>query len=186
MTQQTPFKCPRCGDISKIPPALSRTDNKTRICSDCGRFEALEQFVNALTPQTDWVANNFNADFPLLPYADTSGWSGSETSKARAIAEDSDGTTSKRQKDTIKALAGAGILGLTWKELASHFGWHHGQATSVLSVLHLENRINRLVEKRSRSAVYVLPEFVNERQTSPHGRKKRIHTCSNCGHTEES
>jgi len=186
MSHSNPFKCPRCGVLSTVHPALSRTDNKTHVCSDCGRLEALEQMTGVLTPQSKWVSNNFDDQFPFLPYSDTSGWSGSETSKARAIAEDSDGTTKGRQLTTIRALAKAGKLGLTWKELASHFGWHHGQATSVLSVLHLENRINRLTEKRSRSAVYVLPEFVNERQTSPHGRKKRIHTCSNCGHTEET
>ena len=37
-------KCPRCEKTYKGYPALSRRDNKTDICSDCGRTEALEDF----------------------------------------------------------------------------------------------------------------------------------------------
>ena len=33
--------CPRCGKLSKVPSALSRRDNKTEICSDCGTGEAV-------------------------------------------------------------------------------------------------------------------------------------------------
>lgn len=35
-------KCPRCGKSYAAPPALSRTDNETLICPDCGTREALE------------------------------------------------------------------------------------------------------------------------------------------------
>ncbi len=34
--------CPRCGRIYRGRPALSRTDNETLICPDCGTREALE------------------------------------------------------------------------------------------------------------------------------------------------
>lgn len=34
--------CPICGKPYTDPPALSRTDNKTLICSDCGVHQALE------------------------------------------------------------------------------------------------------------------------------------------------
>jgi len=34
--------CPKCGQYYVAPPALSRTDNKTLICSDCGIREAYE------------------------------------------------------------------------------------------------------------------------------------------------
>ena len=34
--------CPKCGKTLKGYPALSRTDNKTEICSDCGILEALD------------------------------------------------------------------------------------------------------------------------------------------------
>lgn len=34
--------CPVCGQIYKGVPSLSRKDNKTQICPDCGTREALE------------------------------------------------------------------------------------------------------------------------------------------------
>lgn len=35
-------KCPLCGKMYSGAPALSRTDNKTHICPDCGTRQALE------------------------------------------------------------------------------------------------------------------------------------------------
>lgn len=34
--------CPRCGKTYHSAPALSRVDNQTLICPDCGTREALE------------------------------------------------------------------------------------------------------------------------------------------------
>lgn len=34
--------CPICGKAYGEPPALSRTDNETPICPDCGTRQALE------------------------------------------------------------------------------------------------------------------------------------------------
>ena len=34
--------CPLCGKTYGEPPALSRTDNKTPICPDCGTRQALQ------------------------------------------------------------------------------------------------------------------------------------------------
>lgn len=34
--------CPRCGKAYHGTPALSRADNETLICADCGTREALE------------------------------------------------------------------------------------------------------------------------------------------------
>ena len=39
--------CPRCNKTIIGYPAISRTDNKTEICSNCGIIEALEVFINA-------------------------------------------------------------------------------------------------------------------------------------------
>ena len=36
--------CPKCGNCIQGHPALSRADNKTEICSNCGTLEALEVF----------------------------------------------------------------------------------------------------------------------------------------------
>lgn len=35
-------KCPKCGGSLGKRPALSRRDNKTDICADCGYLEAIE------------------------------------------------------------------------------------------------------------------------------------------------
>ena len=40
--------CPLCGKAYAEPPALSRTDNETLICPDCGIRQALESIgINA-------------------------------------------------------------------------------------------------------------------------------------------
>lgn len=58
--------CPRCGGFipndampGAYPGALSRTDNKTEVCSDCGTDEALEQFFgDGLMPQSEWLVKS--------------------------------------------------------------------------------------------------------------------------------
>lgn len=37
-------KCPICGEKYSDYPAISRKDNKTKICPECGQKEALEDF----------------------------------------------------------------------------------------------------------------------------------------------
>lgn len=49
--------CPRCGDDTlridrPALNALSRVDNETHVCSDCGTSEALEQFATGGEPLT--------------------------------------------------------------------------------------------------------------------------------------
>lgn len=46
-------KCPKCGRGFKRLLAVSRTDNKTMVCDECGVREALEDCVScgALTPR---------------------------------------------------------------------------------------------------------------------------------------
>lgn len=115
----------------------------------------------------------------LLPYAGTSGWSGSATSYDRAVTADREGTTGARQRQTLAHLARAGERGCTWQELAAATGWHHGTASGVLSVLHKEGRIARLAESRNRCRVYVLDTYAEGREVEEHGRKR--HACPNCG-----
>lgn len=43
---QKRHKCPKCGKIYYDYPALSREDNKTEICPECGKKEALLMFLN--------------------------------------------------------------------------------------------------------------------------------------------
>ena len=115
-----------------------------------------------------------------LPYAGTSGWSGTDTSKDRAISNDVVGKTARNQQDTLKLLSNAGESGLTWKELSERTGWHHGTSSGVLSVLHKDERIYRLTESRNRCRVYVYPDYLNGREHDMQGRKPK--ECPNCGH----
>ena len=43
--------CPLCGMRYDAPPALSRTDNVTPICPDCGTRQALESIGVSLEEQ---------------------------------------------------------------------------------------------------------------------------------------
>jgi len=122
-------------------------------------------------------------ELPVLPYAGTSGWSGSETSRERALDLDRKGITIKRQALVLSDLLVLGKYGVTWKELDRHFN-HHGITTNLLSVLHKSGAIERLSESRNRCLVYVLPEFTYGRETQAHGRKNPVKACSNCGHKE--
>lgn len=120
---------------------------------------------------------------PVLPYAGTSGWSGTDTSRERAVTADSSGETSRRQRRVMRLLYQAQDDGLTWKGLAAETGWHHGQASGVLSVLHKDGMIARLTERRGRCRVYVHPHYINGRETDSQGRKPK--PCSNCGHVDD-
>lgn len=129
---------------------------------------------------------NDQIDFtePILPYAGTSGFSGSETSEARARGRDRDGSTAKLQQDILEQLALAGATGATWSELAETLGLHHGTVSGGLSVLHKAGVIARLVERRGKSKVYVIANAGNiaGRMTEEQGRRARIITCTACGH----
>lgn len=110
---------------------------------------------------------------PALPYAGTSGWSGSDTSRERAVREDEDGTTTSRQKMVLAFADERGEEGITYPDLCERFEWHHGQASGALSVLHKAGHLARLVETRDRCAVYVKPSMIAGRKTAPHGRNAR-------------
>lgn len=120
--------------------------------------------------------NELNFTPPELPYAGTSGFSGTDTSEARARREDSDGTTSKRQKQTLRLLETVKHHGLTWKELADSLNLHHGSASGVLSVLHLKGHIIRLAESRNKCKVYVLPSYTQGRTFE----SRRVRRCPHC------
>lgn len=53
--------CPRClggvptpSERGEYPGAISRTDNKTEICSECGVREAFECLTEGVLSQDDW------------------------------------------------------------------------------------------------------------------------------------
>ena len=53
LSDMTNTKCPHCGEQMSKFPALSRRDNKTLICSDCGKLEALIDIMNAYKEKED-------------------------------------------------------------------------------------------------------------------------------------
>lgn len=108
-----------------------------------------------------------NDQLPLLPYAGSSGWKGSEASRDRAFIDDANGTTSLRQRVALKRVWDQEFRGLTWKELGEIENIHAGQSSGVLSVLHKEGLLVRLKDRRNRCSIYVAPPYVREREISP-------------------
>lgn len=56
-----PRICPLCGRTFSEPPALSRTDNKTYICPDCGTRQALASLGCGVDEQARIVQTIHNA-----------------------------------------------------------------------------------------------------------------------------
>lgn len=79
---------------------------------------------------------------------------------------------------TLREIAARGEFGMTWRELAMQRGWHHGQASSTLSVLHKDGKLARLQQRRAGCSVYVLPEHVADRETT--ARRVFTKPCPNC------
>lgn len=115
---------------------------------------------------------------PELPYHQTSGHSGTDTSEARALHADRSGQTARNQKKALDLLAQRLSLGMTWKEFSEVTGLHHGTASGVLSVLHKTERIARLKESRNHCKVYVSLNWIQNRETEKQGVKK---SCPHCG-----
>ncbi len=72
-SEQVGRVCPVCGRRYKEPPALSRRDNATDICPDCGMMEALASIPQrregpaertrraVYATENKWAIENFNA-----------------------------------------------------------------------------------------------------------------------------
>ena len=57
--------CPKCGQeyTAAAAPALSREDNATLICSDCGTREALE-FIGVSAEEQEKIINIIHSHYP--------------------------------------------------------------------------------------------------------------------------
>lgn len=112
-----------------------------------------------------------------LPYGGTAGWSGTTTSKERAVHN-----VVHKRENSNQALAMTLLKqssnGLTWKELAIETGWHHGTASGVLSVLHKGEFIVRSTNVRNRCKVYYHKSKTEGVVAEAHGRQK---LCPHCG-----
>ena len=53
--------CPRCGRTYTEYPALSRVDNETAICPDCGTKEALDSLGISLEEQSEIIGKSTNS-----------------------------------------------------------------------------------------------------------------------------
>lgn len=101
---------------------------------------------------------------PALSYGGpNSGYSGTATSRERALRDDRSGATGQRQRAILDTLAMEGYRGITVKEMRQRPQFHHGNASGALSNLHRKGLIVRLTETRGGCVVYCLPEFAGQR-----------------------
>lgn len=95
-----------------------------------------------------------------LPYDGTAGFvEGSDTSEDRA-RDEAKGEATARQRQVMRLLSDY-PLGLTWKELGDFTGWHHGQISGALSVLHKVGAVAQLKERRHRCHPYIHYKFLD-------------------------
>jgi hypothetical protein len=107
------------------------------------------------------------APLPVKPYAGTSGWSGTDTSRERAVRADKSGVTTERQRLVLRYVSASYERGVTVVEARRDLQLHHGQASGALSNLHRGGHLALLTERRDRCHVYVLVENVRGRDTIP-------------------
>ena len=116
----------------------------------------------------------------FVPYNGTAGWSGTDTSRLRAVENLVSGREQNRQEQALSLLKNAGELGLTWKEMSTQTGWHHGTTSGILSVLHQSGAVIRLYSSRNRCKIYVHQNY-KDAYTKYETYKKRERLCPHCG-----
>ena len=116
---------------------------------------------------------------PYRPYKGTAGWSGTDTSKARAIDNITSGRELNNQQLALHLLKQAGTNGLTWKELSQATEMHHGTASGVLSVLHKEGAAARRTLTRMRCKIYIHQDYKELVIVEPYVIKQKL--CPHCG-----
>lgn len=113
------------------------------------------------------------------------GHSGTDTSEAQARVD-----RSAQQKALLVYFTLCGAKGLTWFEVADMLDVHHGTASAMLTNMHKKGTIARLSETRAfegstnsrGSKVYVLPRFIEGRDTEQYKPRKTDVNCPECGH----
>lgn len=91
-----------------------------------------------------------------------------DASEDRAATERDTGKTLVRQKQAINCLHDARFQGLTAREIGAALGWEHQIYSSILSTLHRGGAVAKLKQRRDRAGIYVLPEWVADRETVAH------------------
>lgn len=159
--------CPTCLAVPGEPCQGIPAASDGRPTMHLRRFGALGQSVANGGP-----APSPEPELPMLPYAGTSGWSGTDSSRDATIALDEAGITAASQRRAYEFVADRGRSGATVAEVRDATGLHHGRASSALSILHMDGALALLMERRNRSRVYVLPRFVDDRPTTARRRNK--------------
>ena len=114
-----------------------------------------------------------------VPYNGTAGWSGTDTSKERALHNLRTGKEYNNQEKALVLLKQVGNAGLTWKEFGIAAEVHHGTASGVLSVLHKSGAILRTTRIRNGCKVYMHIMFTDKIEHEVYVQKTR--TCPHCG-----
>lgn len=115
---------------------------------------------------------------PFVPYNGTAGWSGTDTSKERAMVNLRTGKEYNNQQKALTLLKQI-RQGLTWQELSYLTDMHHGTASGVLSVLRRSGAILRTKQTRSGCKVYMDISFTDDVEHEPYKEKKKL--CPHCG-----
>jgi len=113
-----------------------------------------------------------------VPYNGTAGWSGTDTSKERALFNLRTGKEYNKQQKAL-ALLKDNANGLTWKEFAEQTDVHHGTASGVLSVLHKTGAIIRSTRVRNGCKVYYGIQYIDEIGNESYRKKEKL--CPHCG-----
>ena len=114
-----------------------------------------------------------------VPYNGTAGWSGTDTSKQRALYNLRTGKEYNNQQKALALINDADSAGLTWKELSEHTDMHHGTASGVLSVLHKSGAILRTTKVRNGCKVYMHIAFTDLVKHEIYKSKAKL--CPHCG-----
>jgi hypothetical protein len=114
-----------------------------------------------------------------VPYNGTAGWSGTDTSRERAMTNLRTGREYNNQQKALAYIKQAGSQGLTWKELSELTDMHHGTASGVLSVLHKSGAILRTTRVRNRCKIYMDIMFTDKVMHELYIEKKKL--CPHCG-----
>jgi hypothetical protein len=113
----------------------------------------------------------------LYPYAGTSGWTSTQTSKKRAQRADRTGLTVERHLETVALLRAAGRYGRTHGEIEDQMGrvveWHHGAVSGALTRGRRTGDIVMLVETRGKvdgraAHVHVHKDYLSDRPYIPY------------------
>jgi hypothetical protein len=113
-----------------------------------------------------------------IPYNGTASWSGTDTSRERAMTNLRTGKEYNNQQKALTLLKEI-RQGLTWQELSYLTGMHHGTASGVLSVLHKSGAIVRSTQVRDKCKVYVHQDYKDNVNIEPYKKKEK--PCPHCG-----